>query len=70
MGPAWPTRCKQCGKKVGVPYSSLLYAIPLFIALIYFNFAGMNLISIISLIVTFIFYFVMHMKFVPLISKE
>src|SRR4051794_15319179 len=24
LGPAWPTACRSCGRKVGVPYSSAL----------------------------------------------
>ena len=69
-GSAWPTKCKQCGKKVGVPYSSLLYAIPFFIASAYFEIARMNFVSIFAVVAALVFYFVMHIKYVPLIPKE
>jgi hypothetical protein len=29
LGPALPATCKECGQKVGVPYSSMLAVIPL-----------------------------------------
>ena len=28
LGPALPARCRRCGHKVGVPYSSLLAMVP------------------------------------------
>lgn len=34
LGPAVPTTCKACGKKVGVPYSAVLAVLPLLAAYI------------------------------------
>jgi len=34
LGPAIPATCKSCGAKVGVPYSSMLTAIPFMIGML------------------------------------
>lgn len=80
LGPAIPTTCSQCGKKVGVPYYSLLAAVPFVISIIYLYLFKLDLsskyifkadtVSISMLIGSFIFYVVMHLAFVPLISQK
>jgi len=34
LGPAFPTKCKSCGKKVGIPYWSIFTIIPMLTAVI------------------------------------
>ena len=34
LGPAWPTRCDQCGGAVGVPWWSTVLVVPISAALI------------------------------------
>jgi hypothetical protein len=34
LGPAWPTRCTECGGGVGVPYWSMVTIVPLVVALV------------------------------------
>ena len=70
MGPAWPRDCTKCKKKIGVPWSSAIYAVPFVIAATYFEFPITSINPIIALIVTFCFYLVMHVKYVPLIAKD
>jgi hypothetical protein len=39
LGPAVPATCKTCGRKVGVPYTSILTVIPFFAAVLFAHFA-------------------------------
>lgn len=80
LGPALPTTCSQCGKKVGVPYYSLVASVPFVISLIYLYMFKVDLSSQYifkvdialgaALMGSFMFYVVMHLKFVPLISQK
>ena len=70
MGPAVPTKCKQCGKKVGVPYTAMLAVIPFLIGIGIFYFSSNIIFKIISIIIGILLMSIIHMKYVPLISKE
>lgn len=66
LGPAVPATCKECGKKVGVPISSMYAAIPFFIAIIGLNFVDSLAFKVILMIVGFIVMSILHMRYVPL----
>lgn len=70
LGPGLPTKCRSCGKKVGTAYSSLWAFIPFIVSYFIAHFLMQGemkfLIALIGAIVTGF----LHMKFVPLISKE
>ncbi|MFO8016019.1 MAG: hypothetical protein R6U32_02860 [Candidatus Woesearchaeota archaeon] len=70
VGPANTIRCGQCGGRIGVPYSSLLYGVPFLMAVAYLFISGINVVSVLALTLTFIFGLVMRIRYVPLIPKE
>lgn len=69
LGPAVPAACKHCGKKIGVPYLSMLAIAP-FIGSIYLatelDSAAMKTGII---ILGFLAYSVLHTKLVPLKAR-
>jgi len=66
LGPALRAKCKQCGNKVGVPYSKALVAmVPLFLGLTLDGIFG----SLILILVGFIITSVIYVKWVPLIKR-
>jgi len=70
LGPLVPTTCKQCGREVGVPYSSMLLVIPFLIAM---TLAMMYLDSVmwkvVILVVLTLIMSVVYLKYIPLIPK-
>lgn len=72
IGPGRTIVCSNCGNKVSIPYSSLLYALPAFAALAYFASVGEDGIIIAAslFVAAFIFNIIAQIKFVPLIYKE
>lgn len=69
MGPLWPARCEQCGKKVGVTHSSIIAVIPLAVAVGVGPFIPDFLLRWIVLLVGIILMFVIHIKYVQLVAK-
>ncbi len=67
MGPAAPTKCKRCGKKVGVSYYSLLTMIPFFFALVLYDATELNLLGLIYILILIL---IIYTIFMPLTSKE
>ncbi|MDI6737122.1 MAG: zinc ribbon domain-containing protein [Nanoarchaeota archaeon] len=70
LDPAYPTNCKNCGKKVGVPYSSMLAMLPFIAAVLVSLYMPSLILKGWALIIGIVCMFIIHMKFVPLISKE
>ena len=70
MGSAVPTKCKQCSKKVGVPYSAMLAVVPFIIAILIAWFIPNLILKGIIIVTGIIIMSIFHMKYVPLISKE
>ena len=74
LGPAVPTKCRQCGRKGGVSYSSLFALVPLIISILIsyyiFLFTKSFLWIILVLIVGNSIMFILYWKCVPLIPKE
>ncbi len=75
LGPALPTTCRQCGKKVGVPWSSMLSVVPFLFAIIFsyyaFFFTNIDLIWLFTaLVLSIIIMFFAYIKWIPLIPKE
>jgi hypothetical protein len=75
LGPALPTKCRECGKKVGVPYSSMLAVVPFVVAILIswyiFLYTDYSLLYILlSLIIGNIIMFFLYLKWVTLIPKE
>jgi len=70
LGPLVPTTCKQCGREVGVPYSSVLLVIPFIIAMVL---AMMYLDSVmwkvVILVVLTLIMSVVYLRYIPLIPK-
>ena len=71
LGPAFPARCKQCGKKVGLPSYTMLTTIttviPLALYLVDFiEFQPFLLLTVFIGIILSIIY----LKWIPLIPKE
>lgn len=71
LGPAIPATCKQCGNKVGVPYSSAMFVmIPFIIAtaltVIYID--SITLKIAICVVLTLILC-VIYLKYVPLVPR-
>jgi len=69
LGPAMPATCKECGRKVGVPYSSMLAFIPFGVAIILVQIVDSTTLQMGIWVVGFLLYAVIHMKFVPLVRK-
>ena len=70
LGPIFPTTCKQCGNKVGVPYSAW-FIIALFtitIGLVEF-FVDSIMFKIVIWVVVFLIMSVIYLKYVPLVPK-
>jgi len=70
LGSLVPTTCKQCGREVGVPYSSMLLVIPFIIAMVL---AMMYLDSVmwkvVILVVLTLIMSIIYLKYIPLIPK-
>jgi len=75
LGPAVHTKCRQCGRKVGVPYSSMFAVLPFIISILIslyiflyteYSFLWIILVNIMGISIMFI----LHWKWVPLIPKE
>lgn len=67
LGPALPATCQVCGKKVGVPYSSMLAMfLPFLIAMIAVSFIDSSITKIAVLAVALLVGTIIHMKWVPL----
>ena len=71
LGPAVPTRCKQCGKKVGVPYSGAMIAIlPFIVSILISSFVDSLFLKGLTILIGIIIMSVAYMKYVPLINME
>jgi len=70
LGPAIPATCKNCGKKVGVPWSAMFVTVAGIIA--YFSillFVDSILLIVAVLVVVFFIMSFIHLKWIPLIPK-
>ena len=66
LGPAVPATCKACGKKVGVPYTSMITVLPLGIAFIAASFIEPLAVKALLVIAGFLVSSVSHMLWSPL----
>ena len=66
LGPAIPATCKACGKKVGVPYTAMLAALPFFIAIVASAFVESFLVKASLWIAGLLVLSVIHMLWIPL----
>ncbi len=66
LGPAVPATCKACGKKVGVPYSAMLAAIPFLTAILTSAFVEPVAIKVAFWIVGFMVMSIIYVRWVPL----
>lgn len=70
LGAAVSATCKQCGKKVGVPYLKSMIFVPLFIAAYALgNLMDDATLKMIIWVVGFFIIEVIYLKWVPLIRK-
>lgn len=69
LGPAIPTTCKACGKKVGVPYIAILAIIPLFLAILISTFVVSPAFKIAIWIAGGVIMGIIYIKWVPLRTK-
>lgn len=69
LGPAFPATCRSCGKKVGVPYWSIVTIIPMLVALLVVPriFTDLHTIAVASVILTGLTFTLFDL--VPLIKK-
>jgi hypothetical protein len=66
LGPAMPATCKVCGKKVGVPYSSMLVVAPFIVAIVATAAVEPLALKAALWIVGFVVMAVIYMRWVPL----
>jgi len=70
LGPLVPTTCKQCGREVGVPYSSVFMILPFMAAMalviIYVDPVAIKVAVWAALAIIMI---VVYLKYIPLIPK-
>ena len=66
LGPARPTTCKACGKKVGVPYWSVIAVLPFILSIVSAAFAEPILAKLGVVAVGFLAMSAIHMWWVPL----
>ena len=66
LGPAVPATCKACSKKVGVPYTAMLAAIPLVAAIVGSALVEPLVLKAALWISGFVVMAVIHMRWVPL----
>jgi endogenous inhibitor of DNA gyrase (YacG/DUF329 family) len=70
MGPIISANCKQCGREVGVPYSSILYILPFMAAMvltiIYLDPIEIKVTVWVALTIIML---AVYLKFVPLVPK-
>lgn len=69
LGPAVPATCKACGKKVGVPYTAMLAAIPFLAAILGSAVVEPVALKIALWIGGFVVMTVIHMRWVPLVPR-
>lgn len=70
LGPALPATCKACGRKVGVPYSSMLALVPFIIAILFAQYVGAIVLQAVIIIVGFIVMCAIYLKLVPLEPRQ
>lgn len=66
LGPAVPATCKACGKKVGVPYISMINMVPFLIAIIAAFFVDSLAVKTVVLIAGFIAGSAIQLLWIPL----
>ncbi len=69
LGPAISAKCKECGKKIGVPFKSMLGVIPFLIAYFCSEFVDPSELKIVIIILGFIVTSYYHMHLVPLEAR-
>lgn len=70
LGPLFPTTCKECGKEVGVPYSSVLLVIPFIIAMVLaMMYLGSAMWKVVIFVVLTLIMSAIYLKYIPLIPK-
>jgi hypothetical protein len=70
LGSLASTRCRQCGRKIGVPHSAIVAMLPFFLVLAIFNTLPNSILQGIALIVGFIISTVIYVEYIPLIPKS
>jgi prepilin signal peptidase PulO-like enzyme (type II secretory pathway) len=66
LGPALPATCRSCGKKVGVPYWSVLTTLPFIAGIILTLLRTYDCLGIVIMVTGFIVGVVIDMVWVPL----
>lgn len=69
LGPALAATCQACGRKVGVPYSSLWTLLPFLVAIILASLVDSFAVQTALWAGGFVLMSVCHLKFVPLIKR-
>lgn len=69
MGPAMPVKCAACGKRVGVPWSSMLTMTPFIAALLGAAFIEPLAGKVLVFITGFAVMSVIHVRWVPLVPR-
>jgi len=69
IGSAIPATCKQCGKKVGVPYATTFAMIPFIFAIVLTGSVGPAMLRIATWVVGFLIMGVIQLKWVPLVPR-
>ena len=70
LGPALSTKCRECGKKVGVPYKQAYLAMaPFAIPILLTSFLDWSSLTISIWVIAFFISEFFYLKFVPLIKK-
>jgi hypothetical protein len=66
LGPAVPTRCNQCGRLVGVPWSSFVAYLPFAAGIILAVIVGPPELKALSVLTGTSLMFLIHVLFIPL----
>jgi hypothetical protein len=70
LGPLVPTTCKECGREVGVPYSSMLLVIPFIIAMaLAMMYLDSVMWKVVILVILTLIMSGIYLKYIPLIPK-
>jgi len=69
LGPAVPMSCEACGKKVGVPYISILSVVPFIAPMAFYGLFDNLALFIVALSSGFVAMTYVHIRFVPLVKR-